>query len=40
MRDGFVYVEPGRGKCVEIVQDADVCKRTYILCSLKWLGMI
>ena len=32
MRDEFVCVEPERGKYVEIVQDADVCMRTYIFC--------
>ena len=30
MRDAFVCVEPGSGKYVEIVQDADVCMRTYV----------
>ena len=37
MLDEFVCVEPGRGKHVEIVQDADVCMRTYISCALTHL---
>ena len=30
MRNEFVCVKPGRGNYVEIVQDADVCMRTFV----------